>query len=72
MRPRVFPAEDTLHQPRVCSPRGASMRPRVFPAEDVEMQLGADLEARASMRPRVFPAEDASCMAPMIWELALQ
>ena len=35
MRPRVFPAEDTLAcVSAICTPVVASMRPRVFPAED--------------------------------------
>ena len=34
MRPRVFPAEDTLDALAPGTGTGASMRPRVFPAED--------------------------------------
>ncbi len=34
MRPRVFPAEDTLRVIVTVAGPTASMRPRVFPAED--------------------------------------
>ena len=59
MRPRVFPAEDSIIVVGLRHRPAASMRPRVFPAEDVsslEQSLGDYV--RASMRPRVFPAED--------------
>ena len=59
MRPRVFPAEDSMGWPWLavrCQP--ASMRPRVFPAEDGYAKPEDIAEPVASMRPRVFPAED--------------
>ena len=60
MRPRVFPAEDSLGpMPHLGDP-AASMRPRVFPAEDPGGTPVLGWLLRASMRPRVFPAEDQS------------
>ena len=37
MRPRVFPAEDTMAMVYHGGIHPASMRPRVFPAEDVRL-----------------------------------
>ena len=58
MRPRVFPAEDSIERLQAGPIRNASMRPRVFPAEDAPAQFYMVTISKASMRPRVFPAED--------------
>ena len=60
MRPRVFPAEDSLPDLQCGGHPEASMRPRVFPAEDLLVPWCVRYPpSPASMRPRVFPAEDA-------------